>query len=162
VHKSSRIRRVREGVPPFGVLYATLPCFHTRACFQDLNPWPFSHIETILPLCQGAPLKVSTKNIIRKNNKGCKSRIEARIVEHNGGDTLSSPINNLENNFQMYCPISLWSNESSKYPHIETVCSMFKLLIDCHKLPQILLAKINTNFTDCPKHQAHSWWTSWD
>jgi len=34
-------------VPPFGVLYATLPCFfYTRVCFQDLNLWPSSHMTT--------------------------------------------------------------------------------------------------------------------
>ena len=57
--QSSRIRRVREGVPPFGVLYTALPCFYTRGCFQDLNQWPFSHMTTTSPLRQGFPLKRS-------------------------------------------------------------------------------------------------------
>jgi len=50
VHWSSRICRVREGVPPFGVLYADLPCFYTKGCFQDLNPWPYGHMTTTLPV----------------------------------------------------------------------------------------------------------------
>jgi len=38
VHWSSRIRRVWEGVPPFGVLYAALPYYYTRWCFQKYHP----------------------------------------------------------------------------------------------------------------------------
>jgi len=26
------------------------PVFYTRDCFQDLNPWPFSHMTTTLPV----------------------------------------------------------------------------------------------------------------
>ena len=48
VHWCSRIRRVREGVPPFGVLYAALPCFYTRGCFQDLNPNNLCYIYYIV------------------------------------------------------------------------------------------------------------------
>ena len=33
-------RRVQERVPPFGVLYAALPCFYTRGCFQGGLTWP--------------------------------------------------------------------------------------------------------------------------
>ena len=31
------------------------PVFYTRGCFQNLNPWPFSHVTTTLPLRQGSP-----------------------------------------------------------------------------------------------------------
>jgi len=59
VHWSSRICRVREGVPPFGVLYAASPCFYTRDCFQDLNPWPYGRMTTTLPVAPRLPLKVT-------------------------------------------------------------------------------------------------------
>ena len=66
VHWSSRIRRVREGVPPLGVLYATLPCFYTRGCFQDLNPWPYGHMTTTLPVAPKLPLN---GRLIKKDNQ---------------------------------------------------------------------------------------------
>jgi len=62
VHWRSRIRRVWEGVPPFGVLYAALPCFYTRGCFQDLNPWPshdnnFTSCAKVTPRCAVSKFK---------------------------------------------------------------------------------------------------------
>jgi len=40
----------------FLLLYAALPCFYTRGCFHDLNPWPYSHMTTTLPVAPRLPL----------------------------------------------------------------------------------------------------------
>jgi len=60
VHWSSHIRKVQEGVPLFGVLYTALHCFYTRDCFQDLDPWPYGHMTTTLPVAPRLPLTLES------------------------------------------------------------------------------------------------------
>jgi len=52
-------------VPPFSILYKVLLCFWTRGCFQDLNPWPLSHMTVTLPVASRLSLSCK-KNISSK------------------------------------------------------------------------------------------------
>ena len=55
------------------LVYCTQPylVFYTRGCFQDLNPWPSSHMTTTLPVAPRLPLQKiqnnNSENIISQN-----------------------------------------------------------------------------------------------
>jgi len=54
--QTSRIRMVQKGVPPFGVLYAVLPCNLHKSLFPGLEPMTFQSHDNNFTVAPRLPL----------------------------------------------------------------------------------------------------------